>query len=84
MNFDKFGAFPKTEPISNQKKAENLNFFELLKLLPNLFSNPKSMDDKQNNSPKPTHTNEANAQAYAEYLARHDAHVKRSRETSRK
>ena len=84
MNFDKFSAFPKTEPISTPKKAENLNFFELLKLLPNLFSNEKRIDDRQNKQPNTPHSNEANAQAYAEYLARHDAHVKRSRQTNQK
>lgn len=84
MNFNKFGAFPKTEPISNQKSTENSNFFEFLKLLPNLFFNQQSPKVEKSKTPDTNTQHQYNSKAYAEYLARHDEHVKRSREINQK
>ena len=84
MNFNKFSAFPKTEPISSQKNTQNTNFFELLKLLPNLFSIQRTPKSEPQKTPDTTLRNNDNTKAYAEYLARHDEHVKRSREINQK
>lgn len=78
MKFDKFGAFPKTQSQTTQKNDTKNSFSNFLQLLPTILNNSNSPKKPQENHVTPTKS--SNANAYKEYLARHDAHVKRSRE----
>lgn len=80
MKFDKFGVFPKTDAQKNESK-NNFDLSALLKLLPSLFSNKKSEQQKeQPPSPKQEPVYKpSNKDAYAEYVAKHDEFVKNSK-----
>ncbi len=86
MKFDKFGAFPKSDGIKAQDSKNN-NFANLLlKLLPNLFSKQNTSDSPQKNAEKVEMVESkisADTLAYREYLARHDAFVKQSKENKK-
>ncbi len=80
MKFNKFSAFPKTETFSHPKNTKNNDFFELIKFLPTLLNNNSKPTLKNNMNKTVTHDNQsANAQAYSEYLARHNEHVRKSK-----
>ena len=78
MKFDKFGAFPKTQSPTTQKKDNKNSFSDFLQLLPTILNN--STTQKNSQEEPQTSKISSNANAYKEYLARHDAHVRRSRE----
>lgn len=77
MNFQKFGAFPDTGYSQSKKTQQNLPFLELIKLLPSLLknkTNEPTSSKSEENSEKTTQKS-ANAKAYAEYVAKHNAHL---------
>ena len=77
MNFQKFGAFPDTGYSQSEKTQQNLPLPELLKLLPSLLkgrTNEPTVSNAEENSVKNTQKS-ANAKAYAEYVAKHNAHL---------
>ena len=82
MKFDKFGAFPKSKGVTRpqSQNTDMLNAF--LKLLPRLFANTKKEgtngDKKTENIPS-TQPVSRDKIAYREYVLRHDAHVKASK-----
>lgn len=84
MNFDKFGAFPKTEPVKQQKNAGENLLPDLLKLLPVLTKNKNDTSFSPSPAPKAEQKNifDANKKAYSEYLSKHDEHVRRSKQTN--
>jgi len=84
MNFDKFGAFPKTEPLKRQKKANDNLLPDFLKLLPNLVKskNDTPVSPSSNLKEEQKTVYSSNKKAYSEYLSRHDAHVRKSKDTN--
>lgn len=82
MKFDKFGAFPKTVSKKDARTDNNNLLKDLMKLLPLLNKKEETaqrVEQVQKESNQNSSQN-ANAKAYADYLARHDAHVKKSKE----
>ena len=82
MKFDKFGAFPKTEGVESQAKQLDLQS-TFLNLLPMLFQKKETPtpDKEKTEVVKPRLS--PDAIAYQEYLSRHDAFVKSSKENKK-
>ncbi len=74
MKFDKFGAFPRTEsPSVPNKNVPDIS--SILKLLPSIFSQKKEQAPQKEENIKSPYTPK-NAQAYADYIAKHDEFVR--------
>ena len=83
MKVVKFGAFPKTEGVDTKANQQDFQS-TFLKLLPMLFNKnqPPSPKKEENIANLSTRVS-ADAMAYREYLARHDAFVKLSKENKK-
>ena len=76
MKFDKFGIFPKTESIKpNSKRSFDIS--SLINLIPNFLSKQDIKDKPEQTSTQNVNPySPKNADAYAEYIAKHDAFIK--------
>ena len=83
MKFDKFGAFPRTEGVDTKANQQDFQS-AFLKLLPTLFGKNQTASSKvERKDANNSTTISADAMAYREYLARHDAFVKLSKENKK-